>query len=377
MRIVILVLTLAACGKVPALNDAAIADTGSDGPIDALVCGDAGQSCCANEVCSTGLRCTASDQVCRSAEIWFGGTNGFQTGTAYVGHGDGTTFTLTPIGTGAVGSIYGTSADDVWVVGLGPTNANNQQTSWFRHWDGATWAPPVEFAGYTVNGLWGNTPDNYWAVTNAGGVMHWNGASWSFPNVIAPGVVFTQIWGMSDSDVWAFGDNRVAHWDGSAWSVTTRTDFAANSGAVTGVGQRVFSGGVVEGTKPAVLMRNGSEVTVGILGDGLDCATPRGLWVGLDDAWAITSSIVGGAQCDVTPTLVRYENGVWTRIGKLPGAASASYMWGTSNRDLFATGSTPDGMVSLFHHDGMTWSPAFTSTEVIYVSGIWGTGRVP
>lgn len=378
-----LIVGVGACGSVSS-NSTPPGDDDDDGMQPdgggGGACGTAGAACCANDECNAGLSCTTTDQVCRAAELWVaGGTNG-NTGMAMVGHGIGTTFSLEPLGTGGPQAIWGTSASDVWVVVQGPDNGSGQ-TSFARHWNGVAWEAQVDFPnGFIVYGLWGSAPNNYWAVDNAGTAMHFDGTMWSTPQTISAGVVLTGVWGRSATDVWAFGQKTVGHLDGTGtWSATTRTDFTTyGRGTATGRGATsMLVGGAAEGTAevPGVLRLAGSDFTVETLGDGKDCATTTGVWVGPDDEWALTAAAIQVGACDTHPTVMHHVNGAWTSTGKLPDASSGLQLWGTSNRDLFVAGINTAGAGAVFHYDGTAWTTLYTNAALKFITAAWGTGQ--
>ena len=346
-------------------------------------CGGAGQSCCASNQCNSGLACTTGDQVCRATEVWFAANTGNTSGMALIGRGNGTSFTLTPIGTGSPTAIWGTAANDIWVVAQGPNNpTNNAQRSWARHWNGNTWEAQVDFPeGFTVYGLWGDAPNNYWAVTNAGTAFHWTGSSWGQPQTIVAGAVFTQIWGSSATNIWALAGNRVAHWDGSgSWSVMNRSDFSTSGGAsgITGrkSGQMFASGSDPIGAQAAVLIWDGSAYSTSYHGGtAQDCQKAVAIWAGSDDVWTL---ITGGAICstDTTVDIKRYANNTWSSEGVLTNAGGfVFWMWGTSNKDLYVSGRTSDGTATLFRYDGMNWTAPYFTSQASYLGPVWTTGR--
>lgn len=175
---------------------------------------------------------------------------------------------------GALLSVWGTSAHDVWVVGadardgMGPTVLHFDGDAWERVATGQTqgdlwWVfgfdgGPVYMGGdggvilryqpndggggggdgsftlmdtpgtETVFGIWGSSPDDVWAVGGASessGGFAWRLQGDTFtpePSVPADVAMSSAIWkiyGTSQSDAWAVGSNGVAlHWDGNAFS---------------------------------------------------------------------------------------------------------------------------------------------------------------
>jgi hypothetical protein len=328
-------------------------------------------------MCSTGLACTASDQVCRSAEIFILGANGTDaaTATAVVMRGSGANFTFTPIGTGLPVAIWGTSASDVWVVAI-TSDAQNTQLSWMRHWDGVSWSQPVNFAG-NVQAIWGDAPTNYWAVTNGGGAYHWTGSSWGSVQTVISGAVFSQIWGNNTTNIWALAGNQMARGNGlNVWDVTTRSDFTASPLSISGrASGQMFSGGAQPSGMPAVLHWDGTQYSVTPLGASGDCGAVAGVWAGPDDAWAIAnvyanSCLFGG----VSNVWKRPNGGTWALVGPLPTGGANRGLFGTSNRDLYAIGSS-GGTVALHHYDGATWTAPYKPSGLTAMWAVWGTGQ--
>lgn len=166
---------------------------------------------------------------------------------------------------GALLSVWGTSARDVWAVGADARDGTGPSV---LHFDGDAWARvptgqaqgdlwwvfgfeggPIYMGGDggvilrlegesftlmdtpgtdTVFGIWGATPDDLWAVGGASdstGGFAWrlSGDTWtpepSVPADVAAGAAIWKMYGASASDAWAVGSNGVAlHWDGTAFA---------------------------------------------------------------------------------------------------------------------------------------------------------------
>ncbi|MDP2313889.1 MAG: hypothetical protein Q8P41_13360 [Pseudomonadota bacterium] len=261
-------------------------------------------------------------------------------------------------------SVWGSSAEDVWVVG-----ADAGSGPAVLHYDGAAWTSAdtgtsgdlwwVTSAGgdavwmggadgrvlqysrasgtavehvldpvITVFGVWGAADDDVWAVggdigasSDASQVWHWDGAAWTradLPADAAAALAIYKVWGRSATDVWAVGTGGTGlHWDGTAWSPV-----------VTGTTRNLFT---VHGTDVAVW-------AVGGFGTGT----------------ILTSS--GGAWTDETPDLAPQLNGV-NASGPAPvavGTQGAVYVrgddgWAPDPRgpvtahDLHGVWGDPDG----------------------------------
>lgn len=195
---------------------------------------------------------------------------------------------------GALTSVWGSTARDVWAAGGDPGDGTGP---FVLHFDGKKWTRlktgqtagdlwwvhgfangAVYFGGKnglilqwrdgvfqrlatpgtgTVFGLWGATPEDLWAV---GGDGDQNGFAWRFdgatwrkveplPPALAAASLF-KISGRSANDAWLVGSRGVtAHWDGSALtevsSGTARTLFTDHAGAARTAAVGGFGSGVL------------------------------------------------------------------------------------------------------------------------------------
>ncbi len=164
---------------------------------------------------------------------------------------------------GALISVWGTSATDIWTVGGDPDGAG----PWVLHFDGERWTKietgtvgdlwwvhgtpggPVYAGGAggqilryvdgafetmatpgtgTVFGLWAASADDFWAVGGDGGTptggFAWklDGDAWveapGFPPEIVGEATVFKVWGRASDDVWLVGTGAlVLHWNGDAF----------------------------------------------------------------------------------------------------------------------------------------------------------------
>ncbi len=221
---------------------------------------------------------------------------------------------------GALLSVWGTSASDVWAVGgdvgSGPEVLHYDGTAWERidtgH-TGALWwvfgfeGGPVYVGGEggailryedgaftpmttpgtnTVFGIWGASPDDLWAVggaSDATGGFAWRleGDAWveepTLPADVPSSAAIWKVFGRSADDVWLVGSNGVSlYWDGST---LTRGE--------TGVGSSLFT----------VSANERRFTAVGGLGNGIIVEDEGSGWhnVTPDNALAGLSGVVLGA----------------------------------------------------------------------------------
>lgn len=169
---------------------------------------------------------------------------------------------------GALLSVWGTSATDVWAVGgdagdgMGPMVIHFDGAGWTRHETGQIgdlwWVfgfegGPIYLGGAggtilryaggtftrmttpgtdTVFGIWGSSPTDLWAVGGATGgsrgAFAWRlqGEEWivadGFPTALADTDAMWKVYGRGPNDVWLVGTNgKVVHWDGAAFAQQT------------------------------------------------------------------------------------------------------------------------------------------------------------
>ena len=133
----------------------------------------------------------------------------------------------------ALTSVAGSSASNVWAVGLGAANIGIQ-----FHWNGKSWSnetyrgpSPLPGDGYVSNGVETTSSSSAWVATGDDGrVLYWNGKKWSATQLgtTSDDYGFTGIAGASSSSVWAVGwffnfsnGDYVAviqHWNGKKWT---------------------------------------------------------------------------------------------------------------------------------------------------------------
>lgn len=118
--------------------------------------------------------------------------------------------------------VWGSGRDDVWAVG-GGGDTEGQQT--ILHYDGEAWAkvPVPQFEQTNVYGffdVWGTAADDVYIVGQRGAVLHYDGSSWT-PQKVGVEENLSSIWGTSkDSVVLVGGTNNavIAKWDGTEWT---------------------------------------------------------------------------------------------------------------------------------------------------------------
>ena len=104
--------------------------------------------------------------------------------------------------------VWGSSDSDVFAVGDNGT---------ILHYNGTTWSRMSSGTNQYLFGVWGSSATDVFAVGDNGTILHYNGTTWSLmfsdPNKYLFGV-----WGSSDTDVFAVGlDGTILHYNGTTW----------------------------------------------------------------------------------------------------------------------------------------------------------------
>ena len=162
-----------------------------------------------------------------------------------------------PGGTETYWWVHGTSANDVWLVG---------EKGRITHWDGTKFEEKTSGTTATLFGVWAAAPNDAWAVggvpdsTTASNdvVLHWDGASWK-PEELPEKKKATlfKVWGSSKDDVYVVGDVGIVwHRSNGTWKreaegvargrITTVTGCSANE--VYAVGGRDLLARAADGT---------------------------------------------------------------------------------------------------------------------------------
>ncbi len=177
------------------------------------------------------------------SDVWFVGTSG------RISHWDGAAFEEFDSGTSA--TLWGAIAfgpNDVWVVGGTPGPAEGDDDV-LLHYDGVWFAPvalPGAPLGRALNKVWGTSSDDLYVVGEAGTIWHKVGPDFVLESdpPVATGNLLT-VHGCSASDVYAVGGADVLHSTGDgAWQkVNVSLTNVVNGVACAGPGEVAIVGG--------------------------------------------------------------------------------------------------------------------------------------
>jgi hypothetical protein len=271
-------------------------------------------------------------------------------------------------------SVWGASANDVWLVG---TAFDDQPgfaavyMGFIQHWDGATWSPvstggtAVSTGGNSGVSVWGTGADDVWV-----GNLHWDGKVWS---TVDPSPSANPVWGTGPNDVWGLSGGQVMHWNGTAW---TNEGLGPSDGGALDLETDIntlwgsASNDVWAASENSIYHWDGSSWTVVISAhseDVLSLSSVTGS--GPDDVWTIGGVYFGG-------TVKHWDGSEWSVSTMLPPAGEASFtgLWASGPNDVWAFGRGD----SIMHWDGTAWSESWSAyttgaTQGQELRALWGS----
>ncbi len=153
-----------------------------------------------------------------------------------------------------ISSIWGSSPDDVWVVGGGGDSENR-----LLHYDGQKWENYNKESIYcTGQTLFGFSRNNVWMGGGDGRIWHYDGANWSenYRYIVegAVSVTIANIWGQKPNDIYACGTINyqknvgddpiwrgfILHYDGISWKEIIKADYTSKFLKVRKEGDNVY-----------------------------------------------------------------------------------------------------------------------------------------
>jgi hypothetical protein len=284
-------------------------------------------------------------------DLWVVGGNGT------IARHDGGAWTSYPSGTSAqLQAVWGSSPRDVWAVGSNGT---------ILHFDGSGWSrspsSPDAFSSYTA--IWGSSDDAQWIVGPSGISAYDGDRAIRFATVMGgTGVGYGSIWGTRADDVVAVGGNgRIAEYDGGAWrdvpSPTAELLFSVwgHSERMVAIGEGSFG-----------VERSGDDIWRTLALQGGAGSARTAIWGSADDDFWVASPLSG--------VLGHLVGDQWTVLNT---QAFMSALWGSSSDDIWGT-----GIGSVYHYDGISWDvvPIGDDVELGTIAGcsaseVWAAGK--
>jgi len=238
--------------------------------------------------------------------------------------------------------VWGSSGSDIFAVG----NDGN-----ILHYNGTSWSPMTSGTTDSLHGIWGSSGSDIFAVGGNGNILHYNGTSWS-PMTSGTTNWPHGVWGSSGSDVFAVQDGgNIVHYNGTSWSPMTSGTTNMLYGVWGSSGSDVFA----VGQAGNILHYNGASWSP------MTSGTTNFLY----GVWGSSGSDVfavgdGG-------DILHYNGTSWSPMtsgttNRLLG------VWGSSGSDVFAVGQAGN----ILHYNGASWSP-MTSGTTNWLYGVWGS----
>lgn len=211
-----------------------------------------------------------------------------------------------------------------------------------------------------LGAIWGTASDDVWISGRPGRMFHWDGAAFTES---ATGTVKSggNLWGTSKTDAWIGGyDGTLVHWDGTAWRVVD-----------TGLGEGWYIKGIAStGNDPrdvSWLAQRASNQTALLHWDGAQLTSTKiatdvmlsGLAI-VDGRWWLPG--------DHGAVYVKTGNELTAAIAPAPEALRTA--WGTSDRDMYFGGPG-----ALLHWDGAAWSTPTTAVQNVRALAGTADGR--
>jgi hypothetical protein len=273
---------------------------------------------------------------------------------------------------GAMMSVWGTSASDVFVVG-GDTRDGHGPNA--QHFDGTAWTRLD--TGQSAGNLWwvfGFPGGPVYMGGDGGTILRYQGGSFTRMTTPGIGTVFG-IWGASNSDLWAVGGDPGGQSGGFAWRLSGGDTWATAPGFPTDLPMtdaiwkmygRSASDAWMVGTRGKALHWDGSALALTTTGAGESLFT-----VHADEGGYVA---VGGAGTGVI--LENTGNG-WQNAS--PSGAAPLVGVCLSAQAAYAVGQ--DGAV--YTRDATTWSKVHTgltideSFHAVWIDptgGVWAVG---
>ncbi|AKU99116.1 Type IV fimbrial biogenesis protein PilY1 [Labilithrix luteola] len=162
---------------------------------------------------------------------YFGYGNQFVMGDAVDG---GASWRPLP-GTATVTSIWGSSANDVWMTADNSASVSYERGTILHGTlgdasaeagplqDRLSWAPVDSRSTLTLESVWGSSASDVWAVGAFGTIRHFGPGDDRWQEVDSPTkATLHSVWGTGPNDVWAVGDGgTILHYDGTSFEPST------------------------------------------------------------------------------------------------------------------------------------------------------------
>jgi len=241
-------------------------------------------------------------------------------------------------GTGAVlTSVWGDRPNNVFAVGGGGV---------IRYFGGGGWAGMTSNTTQDLQAVWGSGDDDVFAVGNLGTIVHFDGTSWTqmTSNTVSQ---LNGVWGTGPNDVYAVGSTAALHYDGTTWTVIDQP--SGIIGDISGLSNTE----IYAVSSQRVERFDGSSWQ-----DVSAVPTDESLWA----IHAVDSNnifVVGN-----NGRIVHYNGTDWNIMASNSTALLLS-VWARSPTDVYAGGRVFNGARVILHYDGTSWTEMATTPDML------------
>ena len=366
-------------------------------------------------------------------DVWAVGSHtGLSTPHPLMFHWDGQAWHEVPAPAGADLGVWqavsGTTANDIWAVGLSYSAAYSAPAPLVGHWTGSQWTVvslpgSVSEAG-VLRGVFARTLTDVWAVgsTNATGtpatstgglVLHWDGRQWvQITDSVLTYINNLQgILALATNDVWVVGAQGsigssfppagqpiLIHWDGTAWREDTNLSAVTGGfNAITATGDSgLWAVGAQDTARTLTAQFHSGQWAVRPTPDvglpdaqfgAVDARTP-------DDIWAVGQYQMVGNSSLAYPLREHWDGRRWNFVpddSNLSGDIRLTSVTTLAADNAWAVGVLGDGLgfygILIQHWDGGQWRTVESTTpldstdsglfgvDAVTTDDIWAVGR--
>lgn len=299
----------------------------------------------------------------------------------------------TPMASGSradLPDVWGSSGQDVFVVGELPLDDESVVASVILHYDGTQWSRQLRESNLVLRAIWGSGPTDVFAVgldflSFDASLLRYDGNQWSQVPGFAAGeseqIALESVWGSAADDVFAVGStfdgqfdrSLIFHFDGSSWQRMPQPSPVAPALAdVWGSSaEDVYAVGrdeEAENPTGVVLRYDGTRWSPVVQQESLT----------LNSVWGSSASDVfvagfrieeRGEEFDVIGTILHFDGVSWSRM-PLPATGVLHSIWGSSATAVFAVGD--DG--GILQYDGSRWTKTIESDQALL--GVWSSSPI-
>jgi hypothetical protein len=259
---------------------------------------------------------------------------------------------------GSPSAIWGSSANDIYVVG---------RYGYATHYDGVRWSRLDLGTTEDLRGVWGSSASNVF-VTGSQWVYRFDGTSWGRQQLDGKGLRWVR--GLSACEVFGHEEpGSLEFFDGQAWSDFPApapkypvpwlfTDVAGSSSSDVYVTGYVLSPGAEGPVINSIISHYDGTSWTELL--EVSAARLNAIWVG-----SPTNIYVAGGF-DHAGLVLHYDGHGWETVAE--PKAELTTLWGYSETDIYAAGFWG----TVMHYDGTAWQQVVKDSRALRIEKVFG-----